>query len=277
MGNFDYHIEHRPGKLNVVADALSRVPSIVSFYLDLAKIHQQLGHPGVFRLSHFVRSKNLPFSTEDVKKVCQACKTCAELKPKFFSKAPEQSIKALQPWDRLSINFKGSLEERNKYIFFAIDEYSRFPFAFPCRDMITCTVIKCLSNLFCLFGLPSYVHSDRGSAFLSSELKKYLTERGIATSKSTPYHPTGNSQCERINQTVWKTVQLILKTKQLPNSSWESVLLKALHTVRSLLCTSINATRHERFLSSSEYDWQKLALLADTTWPGSDASFREIQ
>ena len=87
FGNFDYQIEHRPGKLNVVADALSRVPSIASFYLDLAKIHQQLGHPGVSRLSHFVRSKNLPFSTEDVKKVCQACKTCAELKPKFFSKA----------------------------------------------------------------------------------------------------------------------------------------------------------------------------------------------
>ena len=61
--NFDYYIEHRPGKLNVVAYALSRVASIASFYLDLAKIHQQLGHPGVSRLSHFVRSKNLPFST----------------------------------------------------------------------------------------------------------------------------------------------------------------------------------------------------------------------
>ena len=97
LGNFDYHIEHRPGKLNVVADALTRVPSIASFYLDLAKIHQQLGHPSVFRLSHFVRFKNLPFATKDVKRVCQACKACAELKPKFFTKAPEQLIKAFHP------------------------------------------------------------------------------------------------------------------------------------------------------------------------------------
>ena len=116
----------------------------------------------------------------------------------FFSKAPEQLIKALHPWDWVSIDFKGPLEERNQYILFAIDEYSHFSFAFPCRDMTTSAVIKCLSNLFCLFGLPTYVQSDRGSAFLSSELKNYLTERGIATSKSTPYHPTGNSQCERI-------------------------------------------------------------------------------
>ena len=44
-------------------------------------------------------------------------------------------------------------------------------------------------------------------------------------------------------------MQLILKTKQLPTSSWEAVLPKALHAVRSLLCTSTNATPHEWFLS----------------------------
>ena len=44
-------------------------------------------------------------------------------------------------------------------------------------------------------------------------------------------------------------MQLILKTKQLPNSSWETVLPETLHAVRSLLCTSTNATPHERFLS----------------------------
>ena len=115
-----------------------------------------------------------------------------------FFKTPKRSIKVLHLWDRVGIDFKGPLQGRNKYILFATDEYSRFPFAFPCRDMTTSTVIKCLSNLFCLFGLPSYVHSDRGSAFLSSKLKKYLTERGIATSKSTPYHPSGNTLYERI-------------------------------------------------------------------------------
>ena len=136
LGNCDCHIEHRPGKRNVVANALSRVPSIASFYLDFAKIHYQLCHPGISRLSHSERSKNLPFSTENVKKVCQACKICAALKPKFLSKAPEKLIKASHSWDRVSIDFKGPLEGRNKYILFVIDEYSRFPFAFPCRDTV---------------------------------------------------------------------------------------------------------------------------------------------
>ena len=42
-------------------------------------------------------------------------------------------------------------------------------------------------------------------------------------------------------------MQLILKTKQLLNSSWEAVLPEALHALRSLLCTSTNAIPHERF------------------------------
>ena len=62
--------------------------------------------------------------------------------------------------------------------------------------MKTETVIKCMSTLFCLFGQPLYVHSDRGAYFLSEEFKQFLTERGIASSKSIPHHPTGNSQCE---------------------------------------------------------------------------------
>ena len=86
LDNFDYHTEHRPGKLNVVADALSRVPSIASFYLDLAKIHQQIGHSGEYRLSHFVRSKNLSFSTEDVKKSVKRVKPVLNLQQSFSQK-----------------------------------------------------------------------------------------------------------------------------------------------------------------------------------------------
>ena len=110
--------------------------------------------------------------------------------------------------------------------------------------MTTETVIQCLSELFCLFGYPLYVHSDRGASFMSQELKRYLTEREIPSS----YHPTGNAQCERINQTIWRTVKLLLRTYKESENCWEAALPEALHAVRSLLCTATNATPHERFL-----------------------------
>ena len=67
LGNFDYDIKHLPGKSNLAPDALSRAYSIIPFTEDLSQLHNKLGHPGISRLN-FVHSKNLPFSTEDVKK-----------------------------------------------------------------------------------------------------------------------------------------------------------------------------------------------------------------
>ena len=139
-----------------------------------------------------------------------------------------------------------SVTNKNKYVLFVVDEFSRFSFAFPCKDMSSTTVISCLSTLFNIFGLLLYVHSDRGSSFISKELKQYLSNRGVASSRSTPYHPTGNAQCERVNQTVWRTVKLMLCNLNLPEPSWEIVLPQSLHAVRSLLCTTTNATPHER-------------------------------
>ena len=80
-----------------------------------------------------------------------------------------------------------------------VDEYSRFPFAIPCPNMTTTNVIKCLAELLILCGAPDYRHSDRGACFMSQELQEYVTKRGIATSKSMPYHPKGNEQGERFN------------------------------------------------------------------------------
>ena len=46
-----------------------------------------------------------------------------------------------------------------------VDEFSRFPFAFPCESIDAKTVIASLNQLFAIFGLPSYVHSDRAATF----------------------------------------------------------------------------------------------------------------
>jgi len=59
---------------------------------------------------------------------------------------------------------------------------------------------------------------------MSSVLKEFLTKRGVATSRSTPYHPQGNGQCERANQTIWRTIRLLLHSQSLPEDRWEEVL-----------------------------------------------------
>jgi hypothetical protein len=240
---------YRPGLQNPAADTLSRAVCASALSVDeLERIHVNLCHPGITRLYHFVRAKNLPFSLENIKSVIRQCSVCTQLKPKFYKPCNSPLIKATQPFERISIDFKGPIPSstHNHYILTIIDEFSRFPFAFPCRDMTSSTVISRLTELFSVFGMPCYVHSDRGSSFMSLELKTFLHERGVATSRTTSYNPQGNGQVERLNSTIWKTISLCLRSKSLTVEQWELVLPDALHAIRSLLCTAINATPHER-------------------------------
>ena len=206
------------------------------------------------RLSHFVRAKNLPFTMEDVKTATSSCSSCAYLKPKFHQGSKGTLIRALAPFQRLAIDFKGPLPVSkcgNQYLLTIIDEYSRFPFAFPCSDMKSSTVTNCFNQLFSVFGLPNMVHNDRAPDFLSEETVNYLHSKGVATSKTSRYNPQGNGQVEKLNGTLWKAIQVTLHSRNLKVSEWETVLPDALHSIRSLLCTATNATPHERLFNYS--------------------------
>ena len=132
LASYSYNILYRPGKENAAADSLTRGFCSSTSISSLAEIHASLCHPGVTRLFHFVRTKNLPFSTGDVRKVCSSYRICAELKPSFYKREESHLIKASKPFERISIDFKGPLPSlsRNKYLLVIIDEYSRFLFNF---------------------------------------------------------------------------------------------------------------------------------------------------
>ena len=282
LADFKFDSVYRPGCQNVAADSFSRmhrcsavtviaadsfsskqcsakvescttqstgIPRCANINsIDLISLHRHLCHPGITRMMHFIRSKNLVYSLEDVKKMTSQCSVCAEVKPQYYKPPVASLIKATQPFERLSTDFKGPLPttSKNRYLLTIIDEYSRFPFAYPCKDMTASTVNDCFSQLFSLFGMPSFVHSDRGPSFMSKEVKDFLLSKGVATSRTTPYNPQGNGQVERLNGTLWKAITLSLKSQDLPPSHWEDVLPQALHSIRSLLCTSTNASPHER-------------------------------
>ena len=101
----------------------------------------------------------------EILKVTNDCKICAEVKPRFFRPPLGKLIHATAPWQRISIDFIGPKANNtaNHYRFTLIDEHSRYPFTFPVRNQSLQTVIFCLSSLFYLFGPPQNVHSDRGA------------------------------------------------------------------------------------------------------------------
>ena len=295
---YNFDIIYRPGVENVSADTLSRpcassvfpnvplatsgmdnssldilpVPcaSVTSSVDKLRNLHVSLAHPGVTRMCHFVKCRNLPYSIDDIRKLNNSCKECAEVKPRYFKPEPSHLIKSTQPFERLNLDFKGPLPstDKNKYFLHIVDEYSRFPFVFPCSDLTSQTVIKSLCSLFSLFGMPSYVHSDRGSSFMSQELRQFLNSCGVSCSRTTPYNPEGNGQVEKGNHTIWRAITLSLRSKNLPQSHWQEVLPDVLHSVRTLLCTATNCTPHERMFNFQRKSGTGTSLPTWLTAPG---------
>jgi len=137
LHEFDFDIVYRSGKLNSAPDALSRVYCANMNGTTLHDIHASLCHPGIPHLHHFVRAKNLPYSVEDVRQTVRDCSVCSELKPNFYKPPATHLVKAIQPFERLSLYFKGSLlsSTKNRYMLTVIDEFSRFPLAFLCSSV----------------------------------------------------------------------------------------------------------------------------------------------
>ena len=94
LASFSYTGEDRPGKDNAAPDSFTSALTASMSMSNLAEIHAALYHPGVTWMLQFVRSKNLLYSTEEVKRVCSACRTCTQLKPQFYRPQRGVLIKA---------------------------------------------------------------------------------------------------------------------------------------------------------------------------------------
>ena len=156
----------------------------------LSDIHDRLCHPGVTRLRHFVRTKNLPYSTDNVMKLCHSCRICAELKPHFYLPQQNTLIKATQPMERWSIDFKGPLRSssQNTYMFTIVDEYSRFPFAFPCPNTTSATVIFFFSCRYITLLSSTASHISAQCHCISAGHQLYTLVAGVGSLASVPLY-----------------------------------------------------------------------------------------
>ena len=141
LAPYDFTTVYRPSNLNCAPDTFFRaaaasisLPSLKT----LDELHKALCHPGITRLFHYVKIKNLPFSFDDVKNVVKACTDCSEVKVKFLKPNGNFNlIKATKQFERISLDFKGPLPTTsgNKYMLVIINEYSLFPFVYACENL----------------------------------------------------------------------------------------------------------------------------------------------
>jgi len=76
-------------------------------------------------------------------------------------------------------------------------------------------------HVFSKHGVPSHVTSDRGSEFVSRFFRSLATALGIKLHFTSSYHPEGNRQTERTNQTLEQYLRIYCDYQQ---SNWSRLL-----------------------------------------------------
>lgn len=93
------------------------------------------------------------------------------------------------------------------------------------------TVAKFLhSDIICRHGVPKELTSDRGTEFVNTLIEELSRTYHIKHIKTTAYHPQGNGQTERMNQTVKNVLAKLIKTED----QWDHYMDSALFAVRTI-------------------------------------------
>lgn len=92
----------------------------------------------------------------------------------------------------------------------------------PTWDQCASTVAQVLVNeWFYKFGVPSRLHSDQGRSFESRIIQELCQLYQVEKSRTTPYHPGANGQCEQFNHTLHNLLRALPPSRK---RDWVSCL-----------------------------------------------------
>ena len=162
-----------------------------------------------------------------VRDYCKSCTACGRAKvPRHL---PYGTLKQLpipeRPWNSISMDLIEQLPNSDGYsaILVVVDRLSKQAIFIPTHDTLTAPELADLfvTHVFSKHGVPSHVTSDRGSEFVSHffcSLGKALDMRLHFTSG---YHPEGDGQTERVNQTLEQYLRIYCNYQQ---DNWSRLL-----------------------------------------------------
>ena len=173
----------------------------------LETMHDTLGHQGVERTELLIRSRCFwPRMARDIKQYVENCERCRVAKmPHKKIRTPMRTITAKEPNEVLAIDFT-LLEEASNGMENALvltDVFSKYSQAVGTQNQKASTVAKMLvKHWFFVYGVPHRIHSDQGKCFDAKIVKNLYNIYGIDKTRTAPYSPPGNGQCERFNLTL---------------------------------------------------------------------------
>lgn len=185
------------------------VPDVDSLRLNILDYYHQsrfFGHPGERLLFDLItRCFYWPSLRKDVATYVKACHTCKRCKSS--NQPPAGLLQPLSPpdraWQDITLDLIEDLPRSTKrgrcfqHALVVVDRLTKDRVIEPLTSKTTDEIAEALhKRVFCAFGFPTSIISDRGSAFTSKIIQDYCKQFGISWKCSTAHHPQTDGQSE---------------------------------------------------------------------------------
>ena len=193
----------------------------------LKEIHDISGHGTAFTMIFLMRDKyRWPGMFVDIKNFVRKCKIC-ELGGNEQVCTENRIIVSHDEKDLWEIDLIGVIkgsDSRNKYIFSAVNHFTKWVEAKVILDKSSGTIIKCVQDLIVKkHGAPKRILSDNGCEFKNSDQVKLATRYNIKWIHCSPRHHKTVGCIERTNRTIWTKLRKISEFGRIP---WETCIPK---------------------------------------------------
>jgi hypothetical protein len=190
--------------------------------------HPISGHFGQNKTLELIRRNyTWPSVRTFVKDYCKSCTACA--RSKATRHRPYGNLRQLpipeKPWNSISMDFIEQLPSSEGFtaILVVVDRLSKQAIFIPTYDTITSMQLAQLFvlHVFSKHGVPSHVTSDRGTEFVSHFFRSLGKALNMRLHFTSGYHPEGDGQTERTNQTLEQYLRIYCNYQQ---DNWKELL-----------------------------------------------------
>ena len=238
-----------------------RVPLLPNEFAPMIveNAHRQLSHVGGKKIEDYMKSyyhfQNMQEVISQVVRGCMPCKMAKQGHGE--NRAKPRPIYASKPYELVALDLAElpRTVRGNRYIFLAVDAFSRRAAAFPIGDKSAATVAEKFEFCFlptCVV-MPARILSDNGGEFQNELFAELLRKYGMKHETIAPGYPQSNGGVERLVGTI----KSLLRTVCLEGGEWDERLPDVVY--------SYNNTKH------SSTGWRPVEVFlghaARIVWP----------